>query len=72
MTTKITPSTNHCADSDAESAGRALQAAIDAQPDPKTTLIDYSGLDFKQMLMACPIDDIDLTRELEFPRELEL
>jgi hypothetical protein len=57
---------------DAESAGYALQAEIDAQPDPKTTLIDYSGLDFKQMLAACPIDGIDLTREPEYPREVEL
>lgn len=31
--------------------------------DPRETLIDYSGLNFKEMLMACPIDDIDLTRE---------
>ena len=72
MTTKITPTSNHGTNPDAESAGRALQAAIDAQPDPKTTLIDYSGLDFKQMLMACPIDDIDLTREPEYPRGVEL
>lgn len=40
--------------------------------DPRKTLIDYSGLNFKEMLMACPIDDIDLTREPEYPREVEL
>ena len=40
--------------------------------DPRKTLIDYSGLNFKEMLMACPIDDLDLTRELEYPREMEL
>ncbi len=40
--------------------------------DPRKTLIDYSGLNFKEMLMACPIDDIDLTREPEYPREMEL
>lgn len=40
--------------------------------DPKKTLIDYSGLNFKEMLMACPIDDLDLTREPEYPRETEL
>ena len=40
--------------------------------DPRKTLIDYSGLNFKEMLMACPIDDIDVTRELEYPREVEL
>ena len=40
--------------------------------DPKKTLIDYSGLNFKEMLMACPIDDLDLTREPEYPREAEL
>ena len=40
--------------------------------DPKKSLIDYSGLNFKEMLMACPIDDIDLTWEPEYPREIEL
>ena len=40
--------------------------------DPRKTLIDYSGLNFKEMLMACPIDDIDLAREHEYPREVEL
>ena len=40
--------------------------------DPRKTLIDYSGLNFKEMLLACPIDDIDLTREPEYPREVEL
>ena len=40
--------------------------------DPRKTLIDYSGLNFKEMLMACPIDDLDLTREPEYPREAEL
>ena len=45
--------------------------------DPRKTLIDYSGLNFKEMLMACPIDDIDFIREdliwePEYPREVEL
>ena len=40
--------------------------------DPRKMLIDYSGLNFKEMLMACPIDDIDLTLEPEYPREVEL
>ena len=40
--------------------------------DPRETLIDYRGLNFKEMLMACPIDDIDLTRETDYPREVEL
>ena len=40
--------------------------------DPRKSLIDYSGLNFKEMLMACPIDDIDLTRDPEYPREVEL
>ena len=40
--------------------------------DPRKSLIDYSGLNFKEMLMACPIDDIDLTREPEYPRDVEL
>ena len=40
--------------------------------DPRKSPIDYSGLNFKEMLMACPIDDIDLTREPEYPRDVEL
>ncbi len=40
--------------------------------DPRKTRIDYSGLNFKEMLMACPIDGIGLTREPEYPREVEL
>ena len=40
--------------------------------DPRKTLIDYSGLNFKEMLMACPIDDLDLARDPEYPREIEL
>ena len=35
--------------------------------DPRKTLIDYSGLNFKEMLMACPIDDIDLSRNSRNP-----
>ena len=40
--------------------------------DPMKTLIDYSGLNFKEMLAACPIDGIDLTREPEHPCDVEL
>ena len=40
--------------------------------DPRKTLIDYSDLNFEEMLMACPIDDLDLTREPEYPREAEM
>ncbi len=32
----------------------------------------YRSLTFKELLAACPIDGIDLTREREFPREVEL
>ena len=70
MTTKIAQSANPQAGSAVEPAGYAIQIGIDAQPDPKTTLIDYSGLDFKEMLAACPIDDIDLSRDDERPRSV--
>ena len=40
--------------------------------DPGKTLIDYSGLNFKEMLMACPINGVDLTREPEYPRAVDL
>ena len=32
----------------------------------------YRSMNFKEFLAACPIDGIDLTRELEYPREVEL
>ena len=35
--------------------------------DPRKTLIDYSGLNFKEMFLACPIDDIDLSRNIPNP-----
>ena len=40
--------------------------------DPRKTLIDYSGLNFKEMLLACPIDDIDLTRKPDPTRQANL
>lgn len=32
----------------------------------------YRSLNFKEFLAACPIDGIDLTRDFEYPREVEL
>lgn len=32
----------------------------------------YRSLNFKELLAVCPIDDIDFTREPEFPRDVEL
>ena len=32
----------------------------------------YRSLNFKEFLASCPIDGIDLTREPEYPREVEL
>ena len=32
----------------------------------------YRSLNFKEFLAACPIEGIDLTREPEYPREVEL
>ena len=32
----------------------------------------YRSMNFKEFLAACPIDGIDLTREPEHPREVEL
>ncbi len=32
----------------------------------------YRSLNFKELLAVCPIDGIDLTREPEYPREVEL
>lgn len=43
----------------------ALPAAMQ---DPKAAPIDYRGLDFKEMLAACPVDGLDLERRPEPPR----
>ena len=32
----------------------------------------YRSMDFKEFLAVCPIDGIDLAREPEYPREVEL
>ncbi len=32
----------------------------------------YRSLNFKEFLAICPIDGIDLTRESEYPRDVEL
>ena len=32
----------------------------------------YRSLNFKEFLAVCPIDGIELTRDLEYPREVEL
>lgn len=43
-----------------------------SKPDESTpALPDYESLDFKQMLAACPIEGIELTRIREFPRDTE-
>ena len=55
-----------------ESTCCALQANIDGELDRRKSLIDYSGLKFNEMLMACSIDGIDLTQEPEYPHEMEL
>lgn len=39
-----------------------------AWQDPSAALIDYRGLDFKEMLAACPVDGLDLERKPEPPR----
>lgn len=50
-------------------SGQALPTAL---PDPSAALIDYFGLDFKEMLTACPIDGLDLERSPEPPRPVAL
>lgn len=41
------------------------------QHQPKMLMAaDYAGLDFKEMLAACPLENIELTREWELPRDL--
>ena len=33
---------------------------------------DYAALSFKELLAACPLEGIELTRERELPRDMEL
>ena len=36
------------------------------------TAKDYAALSFKELLAACPLEGIELTRERELPRDTEL
>ena len=47
----------------------ALPAAMQ---DPNAAPIDYRGLDFKEMLAACPVDGLDLERKPEPPRSVRV
>lgn len=63
-------------------ATRAMDTSSDSIPaNPTEPLTDeererirehYRSLNFKEFLAACPIEGIDLTREPEYPREMEL
>lgn len=33
---------------------------------------DYSALSFKELLAACPLEGIELTRERDLPRDVDL
>ena len=33
---------------------------------------DYAALSFKELLAACPLEGIELTRERDLPRDMEL
>ena len=33
---------------------------------------DYAALSFKELLAACPLEGIELTRERELPRDVDL
>ncbi len=41
-------------------------------PEPETLPKDYDALDFKELLAACPLDGIELTRASELPRAADL
>lgn len=41
-------------------------------PECQPTAANYAGLDFKEMLAACPLEGIDLVRERELPRDVAL
>lgn len=41
-------------------------------PEGQPAAADYAGLDFKEMLAACPLEGIDLARERELPRDVAL
>ena len=36
------------------------------------TAKDYAALSFKELLAACPLEGIELTRERDLPRDMEL
>lgn len=39
---------------------------------PATAARDYAALSFKELLAACPLEGIELTREWDLPRDVEL
>ena len=41
-------------------------------PESETPRTDYNTLDFKELLAACPLDGIELTRASELPRAADL
>ena len=50
-----------------------LRALIDAMavPGENADPDSYDGLNFKELLAATPLEGIDLTRQQDFPREIE-
>ena len=39
---------------------------------PAAAARDYAALSFKELLAACPLEGIELTRERELPRDVDL
>ena len=67
MTTKNIQSIDNRTDSDAGSNDTPL-----TDEERESVREYYRSLNFKEFLAVCPIDGIDLTREPEYPRDVEL
>ena len=39
---------------------------------PAAAARDYAALSFKELLAACPLEGIELTRERDLPRDVDL
>ena len=61
-------------------AGATVAGNLDRQSGPDSccperqfpAVKDYAALNFKELLAACPLEGIDLTRERDLPRDVNI
>ena len=71
MTTKNNARAGHPATTDNQHPGNSASKPLTDEERYRIREY-YRSLTFKELLAACPVDGIDLTRNRELPREVEL